>query len=171
MSTQTKTVKFVDSFSVILLILVMGTCPCKAQNQRLIQGELKLVGEHVEHLVLQDKDGRTERIDKPGETIKLPVGQYQLQESHLDGGYVYFQRAGLQDEWIMIAENKPAVLEVGAPLKQTLKVKRRGKALVLDYKLIGIGGEAYTKNERNKPPRLIIYNGDEEINSGRFEYG
>jgi hypothetical protein len=170
-TAQTQKIKLVISFSIILLILVIGTCLCKAQDQCSVVGELKIVGEHVEHLVLLGKDGHSERLDKPAETIELPVGQYQLQESHLNGGYVCFMRAGLQDEWITIAENKPAVLKVGAPLKQIIKVKRRGKALVLDYKLLGIGGESYNNNDRNKPPRFIIYNGDEEINSGRFEYG
>jgi len=157
------------SFMIVSIIWNFKAPCCLAKEKAL--GELRIEGEHIERFVLSREDGRTERFDKPGETIELPVGQYQLQESHLDGGYICFQRPGLQDDWITIAENKPAVLEVGAPLKQTLKVKRRGKALVLDYKLLGIGGEAYTKNERNKPPRLVVYNGDEEINSGRFEYG
>jgi hypothetical protein len=171
MFAQATKVKLVGSFIAILLFLTIGTYFCRAQDQRSAIGELKLEGEHVERLVLQRKDGHTERFDQPGETFKLPVGQYRLLESHLDGGYTCFQGAGTQNEWITITENAPMVLKVGAPLKQTLKVKRRGKALVLDYKLLGIGGESYTNEDRNKPPRLIVYKGEEEINSGRFEYG
>ena len=155
---------------IIVLVIWNFKAPCCLAKDRAL-GKLKIEGEHVEHLVLQDKEGRTRRFDKPGKTIELPMGQYQLQESHLDDGYVCFQRPRLQDKWITISENKPVVLKVGAPLKQTLKVKRRGKSLVLDYKLLGIGGESYNNNDRNKPPRLVVYNGDEEINSGRFEYG
>ena len=168
---QTNKYKFIDSFSAIILVLAIGTCLCKAKDKRSVLGELKIEGEHVERLILLEKDGHSKWFDRPGETIELPVGQYQLQESRLDGGYVCVLGAGIENKWIMIAENKPAVLKVGAPLKQMLKVKRRGKALVLDYKLLGIGGESYNNNDRNEPPKLIIYNGDEEINSGRFEYG
>ena len=127
-------------------------------------GELKIEGEHIERLVLRGKDSSSKWFDKPGETIELPSGRYQLQESHLEGGYVCVRGAGIKNKWITIAENKPAILKVGAPLKQTIKVKRRGKALVLDYKLLGIGGETYTNEIHNKPPRLVIYNEEEEIN-------
>ena len=57
---------------------------------------------------LLGKDGHSKWFDKPGETIELPVGQYQLQESRLDGGYVCVQRAGIENKWISVAENKPA---------------------------------------------------------------
>ena len=171
MSANAKDTKFLSSFSIILLIFTAGECLCTAQDQQSVHGELKIGGEHIERLVFLGENGQSSLFEKPGKSIELPVGQYQLQESHLDGGYVSFQRPGIKNKWITIDENKPAVLEVGAPLKQTIQVKRRGKALVLDYKLLGIGGESYNNNDRNKPPRLIIYNGDEEINSGRFEYG
>jgi len=171
MSAKTKWITFFDSFCIILLFIAVGACLCKAQDQKSVLGELKIEGECVERLILLGKDGNSKWFDKPGETIELPVGQYQLQESRLEEGYVCVLGAGIENKWITIAENKLAVLKVGAPLKQTLEVKRRGKALVLDYRLIGIGGESYNNNDRNKPPKLIIYNGDEEINSGRFEYG
>ena len=171
MFAHTTKVKLVDSFIAILLLLAIGTCLCKAQDQRLTLGELKLEGEHVERLVLQRKDGHTERFDRPGETFKLPVGQYRLLESYLNGGFDCFQGAGPQSKWITIAENAPAVLKIGAPLNQTLTVKRQGKVLVLDYKLLGIGGETYTNENRNKPPSLTVYRGDQEIASGQFAYG
>ena len=168
---QPQKVKFFHLLSTILFILAIAACLCVAQGQRSVLGELKLEGEHLEQLVLRRKDGHTEQFDKPVETIELPVGQYQLQESPLEGGYVCVLGTGIENKLITIAENKPAILKVGAPLKQTLEVKRRGKAFVVEYNLHGIGDEAYTKSDRDKPPRLVVYNGDEEINSGRFEYG
>ena len=135
------------------------------------KGELKLEGEHVERLVLRRKDGHTERFDQPGEVVELPVGQYHLMESHLDGGYTCFQGPGPQNKWITIAENKPAVLKAGAPLKQTLEVKRQGRTLALDYKLLGIGGEAYAGADRSNPPGFTVYKGDQEIASGQLAYG
>jgi hypothetical protein len=164
-------------FGIIILFvlaLIFGSkeaSRCLAQAQEKTLGELKIKGEHVERLVLRGNDGHTERFNQPGETIKLPVGQYQLLESHLDGGYVCFQGAGPQSKWITIAENKPAELKVGAPLKQTLQARREGRVLVLDYKLIGIGNEVYTKADRSNPPNFTVYKGNQEIASGRFAYG
>lgn len=164
-------IKLVGSFIAILPFLAIGTCLCKAQDQISTLGELKLEGEHVERLVLQRKDGHTERFDQPGEVVELPVGQYQLQEAHLDGGYACLQGAGPQNKWITIAENVPAVLKVGTPLKQTLEVKRQGRTLALDYKLLGIGGEGYTRADRSNPPGFTVYKGDQEIASGQLAYG
>jgi hypothetical protein len=164
-------IKLVGSFIAILLFLAIGTCLCKAQDQRSTLGELKLEGEHVERLVLQRKDGHTERFDQPGEVVELPVGEYQLLESHLDGGYNCFQGVGPQNIWITIAQNAPAVLKVGTPLNQTLEVKRQGRTLALDYKLLGVGGEAYTQEDRSNPPSFTVYKGDQEIASGQLAYG
>lgn len=168
---HTTKVKLVGSFSAILLLLAIGTCLCKAQDQKSTLGELKLEGEHVERLVLRRKDGHTERFDQPGEVVELPVGEYHLMESHLDSGYSCFQGIVPQDKWITIAENKPAVLKVGAPLKQTLEVKRQGRSLALEYKLLGIGDEGYTRADRGNPPGFKVYKGDQEIASGQFAYG
>jgi len=146
-----------------------GVSFCLAGQQAL--GELKLEGEHVERLVLQRKDGHTERFDQPGEVVELPVGQYQLHESHLDGGYDCLQGGGTQKKWITIAENAPAVLKVGTPLKQILEVKRQGRTLALNYKLLGVGGEVYTQEDRSNSPSFTIYKGDQEIASGQLAYG
>jgi hypothetical protein len=171
MFARTTKGKFTGSFNAILLFLAVGTCLCTAQAQGSVLGELKLEGNHIERLVLHRRDGRTEQFNEPAETIKLTIGEYRLQEVRLKGGFNCNSIISSTYNWVTVTEDESAVLKVGAPLKQMLEVKRRGKALVLDYKLLGIGGESYTKQGRNKPPRLIVYNGDEEINSGRFEYG
>ena len=164
-------------FSIIILFMVVpvffskqASC-CLAQEQEKVLGELKLEGEHIEQLVLRGNDGHTERFNQPGEVVQLPIGRYNLLESHLDGGYVCFQEAGPQSKWITIAENRTAGLKVGAPLKQTMEVMRQGKTLILDYKLLGIGGETYFHKDRSNPPSLTVYKGDKEIASGKFTYG
>ena len=162
---------FIISFVIASVFWSKEASLCLAQGQEKALGELKLEGEHVERLVLRRKDGHTERFDQPGETVKLPVGQYHLMESHLEGGYTCFQGGRSQTKWITIAENTPAVLKVGAPLKQTLEVKRQGRALALDYKLLGIGGEAYTRADRSNPPDFTVYKGEQEIASGQLAYG
>ena len=152
-----------------------GVCLCDAQEadrQGSALGELKLQGKYIERLVLRRKDGRTERFDRLAETIKLPAGEYQLQEAHLKGGYtcrIITRFSG--SDWVRVAEDKPAVLKVGAPLEQTVKAKRQGRILVLDYELVGAGGEKYTGGDRSKPPTFTVYKGDKEIASGEFEFG
>ena len=159
-------------FVIFLITTVFGNFEVSlslAGDQAL--GKLRLEGEHVERLVLRREDGHTERFDQPGDVVELPVGEYHLMESHLAGGYTCFQGPGSQDKWITIAENKPAVLKAGAPLKQTLEVKRQGRTLALDYKLLGIGGEAYARADRSNPPGFTVYKGDQEIASGKLAYG
>ena len=143
----------------------------QAEGQDVARGTIKLEGKCVERLVLWQEDGPTKRLDQPGETIELPEGEYKLIESHLKGGCVCFQGTGTQNPWITVAAGEPAILKVGAPLKQTLEAKRRGKVLTLDYKLLGVGGEGYACEDRSKRPRFAAYKGDQEIASGQFEYG
>jgi hypothetical protein len=63
------------------------------------------------------------------------------------------------------------MLKVGAPLKQTVRVQRQGGILVLNYELLGVGGEKYTGPDRSKPPTFTVYKGDKEIASDKFEFG
>jgi hypothetical protein len=157
-----------------LLLLGIGASLCEAQQAtepKATLGELKLEGEHVERLVLRRKDGHNERFNSPGQTVTLPVGQYHVLESHLSGGYTCFQGPGPNVQWITVTEGNPALLKVGAPLKQTLDAARHGRVLVLDYKLLGAGGESYAGKDRSKPPSFAIYKGDKEIASGTFEFG
>jgi len=95
-----------------------------------------------------------------------------LQEAGLKAGYtcrIITRFSG--SDWVRVAEDKPAVLKVGAPLEQTVKVKRQGRILMLDYELVGAGGEKYTSPDRSKPPTFTVYKGDKEIASDKFEFG
>ena len=171
---QTAKFRFVGLCITILLFLGTGICLCQTQEankQNSAVGELKLEGKHIERLVLRRKDNRTERLDQPAETIKLQVGEYRLLETHLKGGYICRSSRTPTGDWITIAEDKPAVLKVGAPLKQTVKAHRRGRILALNYELLGVGGEMYTSANRSKPPTFTVYKGDKEIASGKFEFG
>lgn len=156
---------------IILLFLGTGICLCDAQEaekQGSALGELKLEGKYIDRLVLRRKDGRTERFNRPEETIKLPAGEYRLLEAHLKGGYTF---RSLSRDWVTVDEDKPAVLKVGAPLKQTVKAQRQGRILTLNYELLGVGGEIYTGRDRSKPPTFTVYKGDKEIASDKFEFG
>ena len=157
-----------------LFFLGIGICLCQAQEadkQDSTLGELKLQGKCIERLVLRHKNGRTETFNWLEETIKLPVGEYRLQEVRLKGGYTCRPLSVSTRDWITIAEDKPSMLKVGAPLKQTVRVQRRGRILVLNYELLGAGGEKYTGSNRSKPPTFTVYKGDKKIASDKFEFG
>ena len=48
-----------------------------------------------------------------------------------------------------------------------------GRICVLDYRLIGAGGETYhlVNVDASKPPEFAIYKGGKKIESGDFEFG
>ena len=164
--------KFVSLFLTIVFFSSAAVSLSWAQERDSALGELKLEGEYVERLVLRRKDGRTERFDQRDETIKLPVGEYRLQEVRLRGGYIFRSSRTPIRDWIMITEDKPAVLKVGAPLKHSVGIRRRGRILFLDYRLVGVGGEIYTgRMNRSKPPTFTVYKGDKEVASDKFEFG
>jgi hypothetical protein len=147
------------------------TSQCLAKEQKKTLGELKLEGKHIERLVLCRKNGQTEQFNEPNQVLRLGVGKYRLQYVSLKGGYTCNSLRTSMYDWITIAENEPALLKMGAPLKQILEVKRQGKTLIMNYKLLGVGGEAYINADRSNPPGLTIYKGDKEIVNSSFAYG
>ncbi len=168
---QTNKLRFVISFATVLFSLHVWINFSEARDQSPVLGELKLEGKSIVRLVLRREDNNErEEFRRPEQIIKLPTGKYRLHEVHLEGGYTSRSNNKTID-WITIAADKPAVLKVGAPLKQTVKVQRQGSVLVLNYELLGIGGEKYTSSDRSKPPTFTIYKGDKEIASDKFEFG
>lgn len=158
----------------IIAIVTVVLCLCgaqKAHGQEPNQGELKLDGKYIKKLVLEREGGEKVKFDRPGESIKVPVGRYILREVHLEGGYDCYIYQTRDEDWITVDANKPATLKVGAPLKQIVNAQRQGRLLTLDYELVGIGGETYTASDRSKPPRFTAYKGNRKIASGTFEYG
>jgi len=157
-------------FLSIVIFLNAGISLSRAQEEDSAMGELKLEGKHIQQLVLQSRDGKRESFDKPGESITLPAGEYRLREVHLEGGYVSRVQI-VPDDWVTADKDKPAVLKVGAPLKQTVKVQRQRNLLVLNYELLGVGGESYTHRDRSKRPQFTVYKGTKKITTRKFEYG
>jgi len=148
-----------------------GAESVEAPEENSSLGQVRIEGQYIERLILQG-GGEHKWFDQPGETISLAPGEYRLWEVHLEGEYVCNAYGrGVYDDFITVDANKPAVLKIGAPLKQSVKVKRQGGVLVLSYELVGIGGETYTSRKRTSTPTFAIYKGDKEIASGAFEYG
>lgn len=132
-------------------------------------GKLTVEGEHIERLVLKSKYGENETIKEPNGVIELPIGEYSLMESHLEGEYI--SRTYTTKIRFTIAEEKPAVLKIGAPLEQKVEIRRQGRFLLMNYKLVGLAGESYIDNKRSKPVGFTIYKGDDKIISDKFQYG
>ncbi len=133
-------------------------------------GEIKIEGKGIKRLVLKNKDGNRETIRRPGEIVSLPAGEYRLREVYLEGGFSS-SVGGDRCDWIAAEPNNPGVLKVGGPLKQKLDVVRHGNVLILKHSLNGIGGNVYRADNRDTQPGFVVYKGDKEIASGKFEYG
>lgn len=152
-------------FPFVLVVLMAGISYSEES------GEIRLEGEHIERLILRRKDGSSQRFDYPGETIRVPVGEYRLEDVRLKSGYNFSRRTSSY-HWVTVTEEKPAALKVGAPLKQTVKIERQGPVLVLNYELTGAGGETYTSmSNRDKRPKFMVFKDDKEVGSGQFEFG
>ena len=62
--------------------------------------------------------------------------------------------------------------KIGGPLKSMVTVERANKSLVLNFKIVGQGGEAYrSSGGRDTAPRFTVFKGVKQIHSGQFEYG
>ena len=132
-------------------------------------GELRLEGQHIELLVFRGKDNHTEQFNRPGETIRLPVGKYRLQDVRLKNGFSYNNRPSTY-KWITVTQDEPAVYKVGAPLKQVVKIGRQGPILEIDYKLVGVGGETYA-SLRSMRPRFTVFKNETKVCGDEFEFG
>ena len=65
-----------------------------------------------------------------------------------------------------------AAAEVAGSVEPTVKLERKGRLLVLDYRPSGsVGGQPATAGPQGEPPRFAIYRGQRQIASGQFEYG
>ncbi|NIP54598.1 MAG: hypothetical protein GWN67_21170 [Phycisphaerae bacterium] len=164
---QTSKSRSVSLFLSVLVLLPTGICLSQVQEEGPATGELKLEGKHIQRLIFMDKKSKREKYENPGESIKLPAGEYQLREIHLEGGYI----SRYSGRWTTVDKDKQNVLKVGAPLKQSVKAKRRANLLVLDYELLGVGGRKYVQARRGAPPQFAIYRGDKKIASDKFEFG
>jgi hypothetical protein len=137
-------------------------------------GELKIAGAYVQRALLE-RGPYLVVLDKPGATVGVPVGQYAAAkvllkkgdaEAYLDG------RTQSAVGQITVNEKRPALLNAGGPLTNSVSVSRRGTSLALNYQLVGVGGAYQLVNQdRSHPPEFTIYHGDKKIASGKFEFG
>ncbi len=172
MNTRTYTIRFAIAVVANVLLPGIGGNVGEAQNQELVLGKLNLEGQSITRMILQHKEtGQPEEFRRPEQSIELPVGQYRVQEVHLEGGYVHSRLASAEPCPIRIGTDAPATLKLGGPLKPTVKMERQGRQLVMTYALVGVSGEQYTGVDTTNPPAFTVYRGDKIIASDTFEYG
>jgi len=169
---RTNKLRFTISFAAVLFLLHLGINFSEARDQNSVLGELELEGKSIVRLVLRrEGDNEMETFRRPEQIIKLPTGKYSVQEVHLDGGYIYYASRGPTRHLVSVTSDEPATLKIGGPLKQTVKVNRQGRLLVMNYELLGVGGEQYTGGNSGEPPTFTVYRGDKEVASDKFEFG
>jgi hypothetical protein len=137
-------------------------------------GELKITGQFVQRMVLEAGPYLVV-LDKPGTTVKVPVGHYGPTKVCLAKGDTRASLDGatrVAQGRIDVNETTPTVLTAGGPLTNSVSVNRRGKYLALNYELLGAGGAYQLVNlDRSHPPEFTIYKGDKKVASGKFEFG
>ncbi len=143
-------------------------------------GRLRLTGRFIQRLVLTRESVQplTVILDAPGPVATLPLGSYTNGRVSLKRGEVEasrlsdrFGRAPTVPCAPVVRSGGEAVLTTGGPLTNTVQVRRRGNFLVLDYQLLGAGGEAYEARGPHADPGFAVYRARKQIYSGKFEPG
>jgi hypothetical protein len=137
-------------------------------------GTLHIKGEGILRLVLQGSAGPRLFFYSHEPNLVLRADTYRLEEIVVQGSY---SSSGLQiPAQLRVLTIEPGglvTLNVGLPLRQTVKIERWGRSLVLNYQLFGCGDESYTFTQRHgaKPPAFTIYQGERQVGEGNFEPG
>jgi len=139
-------------------------------------GALEMKGSHIRRLILREgknRDTSLVLLDLPGNRVLVPARVYNRQRIFLDGGEIFRVLYANSQNEISVIQDKVTPLKLGIPLTHTVEMSRHATELMLDYQLVGVGGERYVnfgKDFRNRPT-FTIYRGKDKIGSGSFEYG
>jgi hypothetical protein len=137
-------------------------------------GDLNLTGQHIRRVYLSG-GGYSVILEKPAPQVKVPVATYNQQQVLIQQGtnsaHPVFS-SGIPKP-VIVQSERPATLNCGGPLTNSVSIQRRGRVLVLNYQLLGADHQNYQTavQDRSHPPTFKIYQGDRVIASGKFEYG
>jgi hypothetical protein len=136
-------------------------------------GEVRIDGSFIRYMTL--KDDRTMIVlERPQEKVTMPVGTYILRQVYMDAGVEgMVQRSNFGTDTIRVEEDRVETLKAGGPLSNTVEVKRVGRILQFNYKLVGADGKSYVTRIRDdkKTPKFAVYKADRQIGSGTFSFG
>jgi hypothetical protein len=165
-----------QSFSLSSQYTNQGVSPCyllELTPARPQLGELRLSGQNLYRLILQQPGGYTAILDTPGSAKKIPAGTYQTAEVWLRYGAAEAFYDGLLP--LTVGADASVSLPIGGPLTNLVVAERSGDNLVLRYQLVGAGRHPLTyrmsTEDRTNPPGWTILSGGRQIASGKFAYG
>ncbi|MHC4435848.1 MAG: hypothetical protein ACYS3S_00705 [Planctomycetota bacterium] len=165
--------KFAGRFFLCAVIITSSIALCNqsdSQTDNSSMYELKLEGRNIEKIILKSGNQK-QTFDKPGKSIMLEPGTYQISQLQLKGGFTHYPYVDTtQIGPIQMGLSESATFKAGGPLEQRVTVQRKGQLLTMDYRFIGAAGEGY-RFERVHRPTFTIYKGDKEIASGKFQFG
>ena len=125
-------------------------------------------GQFVSRVLLRDINKEYGLLDWPVPTMHIPKGQYTPYEvCLLDSFY------GRPWKVPPLEDGNNMLLKTGGPLHQEISATREGDSLSLSYTLRGIDNTHYVASrfyEENRP-HFTIYQGDQQVAAGQFEYG
>lgn len=144
-------------------------------EQTVALGQLKITGKFIQRLILSGGPYLV-MLDHPAEAVEVPTGRYNPPDILLEqGGVRAFCNSsqGRLGKSIFVSGQTPAVLAAGGPLTNSVTATRHGQDLLLNYQLIGAGGQTYQLANRDyaRPPEFAIYKDGRKIASGKFQYG
>jgi hypothetical protein len=148
------------------LALLAGAGVARAQKPALLEIE----GKDVRQVVLIGD--RPVTLDEPASTIPFPAGSYRsmtitVGEKDSKNRYVAYRLTPFTAQ-----EGQVLRVKAGAPLKGEVTVQRTGRWVTFHYLLTGQGDESYSAANYDAPkPAFKIFQGDELVESGKFEYG
>jgi hypothetical protein len=141
-------------------------------------GEVRFTAQYIQRALLAH-GAWTVVIDEPAGTVAVPQATYGMQMVHVG---TEDAEARLTQAWtgrsgatkpLIVNTNAPAFVTAGGPLTNSVTIQRRGQSLVLNYQLIGAGGELYRPQIQHsgEAPQFAIYSGEELLEAGHFEFG
>ena len=136
-------------------------------------GELRLTGQNLYRLILQQPGGYTAILDTPGSAKKIPAGTYQTAEIWLRYGAAEAFYDGPMP--LTVRADASFSLPLGGPLTNLVMADRSGDNLVLRYQLVGSGVHPLiyrmSTEDRTNPPGWTILSGGKQVAAGKFAYG
>ena len=141
-------------------------------------GEIRFTAQYIRRALLAEGPW-TVVIDEPAGSIAVPQTTYGMQMVHVGKEdaearltQAWTGRGGAQRPLIVKAD-APVFVTAGGPLTNSVSIQRRGQSLVLNYQLIGAGGELYRPQIQSsgEAPQFAIYSGEKLLESGSFEFG
>jgi len=160
---------------VLLGIVLFGALPAaRGREQTPGTGTLRLEGAGIQRLALQGSTGPRLYYYSREPNLALPADTYRIEEIVLQGNY---SSSGLQiPARLRVLKIEPGgfvPVKLGPPLRQTIKIERWGRSLVLHFQVLGQAGESYTVTRRQgaNPPTFVIDQGGNKIVSDHFAAG